>query len=196
LIGLLIDVSGSMLQSAIGGRAETISRLQAFQEAFADFAKKTKTAMPAQNMGGAVQVFAYGFGFGGPLEMIAEQGLGGPFASLAEAFLGGSKKVSKVRDLLADGDDAPTVSINDLADNWEQYKTRLLNLGLKMGGSTPMAEGFDVVIDRFHREEEKGPFAIKILFVLSDGMPDGEPFEKVREDIISKAEFLKAIILL
>ncbi len=155
LIGLLVDVSGSMTTSIQNQSADTENRLQSFQNALEAMAKSTH-ATNAET----VQLFAYGFGFGNPLS----------------ALLG--RDGAPVQDLIEGVAPSPTVTLGYLANNWQSFSEHIRNRALSMFGATPMLEAFRMVSRRFDEEVARTAFSGKILFVLSDGDPtDGEPMD-------------------
>ncbi|MCP4373512.1 MAG: TIR domain-containing protein [Deltaproteobacteria bacterium] len=163
LVGLLIDVSGSMTSSIDNVSGQTENRLQSFQNALGDLAAKAQK-LSSKDSGELLKLFAYGFGFG----------------NLLGAIFGGASS-PPVRDLLEGASSASsTVGINRLSKDWEQYKAHVEGLAIKMFGATPMLEGVDSVYKRFKKEERRQDYCGKILFILSDGDPtDATPNEVV-----------------
>jgi hypothetical protein len=108
LVGLAVDVSGSMA-GAIGNPAGASgSRLDAVRESVRDLARRGRDLIAdGQDTQSAVRVFAYGFGFGNPISVIL--GRVGP----------------KVRDLLALEGSSGLVSVVDLANQWDIYEEHL-----------------------------------------------------------------------
>jgi len=166
LLGLLVDVSGSMVASIGTNDREQQSRLESFESAFDEMVSKA-AEMSRQGVGARisplVRLFCYGFGFGGP------------FAAFFEASL------EDVRDLLdIPGEESPTVSIDYLAAHSEKYKQHIKSLVPEMFGATPMLSAFAKTRDRIRRELEflavSGP---PILFVASDGDPTDGSFDDV-----------------
>jgi hypothetical protein len=175
LVGLLIDVSGSMMASIENRHGETKSRLESFRDSFEDLVQKAKNLSQegtSEKVAPLLKIFAYGFGFGG----------------LMSAFLGRSGP--DVRDLLElSGSQTTTISIDHLAHNWTKYKSHIEGLGKQMLGGTPMAAGFKIVQDRFRAElAHKSYTGEPVLFVLSDGMPS--PPDSSQE-VIRVAEEIK-----
>jgi len=104
-----------------------------------------------------VALFAYGFGFGGPLLAL---GLEDPAEEVQDLF--------RLRNR---GD--TTLRLDFLADNWSVYRRHFNQLSRNMLGSTPMREGLAVVRNRLSRElASKHYTGAPILFFLSDGMPN------------------------
>jgi uncharacterized protein YegL len=167
LVGLLIDVSGSMTSSIQNQRGESLNRLQSFQEALGDLAQKAKAYLK-DSMRDLIRIFAYGFGFGNPLSFILKGG-GSP-----------------VRDLLRmPGEESSTVGITHIADRWQEYKSHVESLALEMFGATPMLEAFEIAEKRFQKEVEKIEYSGRILFVLSDGDPTDASPDRV-SDVASR----------
>ncbi|AYL97325.1 TIR domain-containing protein [Mucilaginibacter celer] len=179
LVGILVDVSGSMMSAIENKSGNTISRLESFRDALEDLVKKASIlsrANSSERIAPLINIFSYGFGFGGILS----------------AFFG--SKGPKVRDLL----DTPftsntTVAIDQLANNWRDYKNHLEKLAREMLGDTPMKEGFQAVFSRFEFELRNKSYAEgPVLFVLSDGDPTDSAYHD-RSDIISIAEKIKRL---
>lgn len=166
LVGLLVDVSGSMRDSINNASGESLNRLQGFEKALEDLAAKAK-AMSTKRGAGLVRIFAYGFGFNNPVSV----------------FLRG--RGPNVRDLLSS---SSTVSLDQLSENWSDYQSRVKDLAIEMFGSTPMGEGFRVVRERFSKELRTRSYSDSpVLFVLSDG----EPTDAKADEILRQAETLK-----
>lgn len=172
LVGLLVDVSGSMTTAMENRSGQSLNRLQAFEQSLGELAKKAKSLSGDGQGAGDVQLFAYGFGFGNPLAAIF--GRSGP----------------AVRDLLSGASRSDSlVSIEQLADDWRRYKDNVASLAVEMFGATPMVEGFEVAIARIRAEEQRRRFSGKMLFVLSDGEPtDGNGRDVMRRVTALKGE--------
>jgi hypothetical protein len=161
LVGLLIDVSGSMA-SSIKNSKYPQNRLESFRDALDHLVRKHASAVESQEHGSTAELFAYGFGFGNPLNRLF--GKQGPL----------------VRDLLLlPGMTKSTVDVATLGKEWQRYKSHVEGLATEMLGSTPMKEGLITIRDRFQAEAGH-PKANRILFLLSDGEPDS-PAEQVIE---------------
>jgi hypothetical protein len=118
LVGILVDVSGSMTTSINNASGESLNRLQSFEKSLGEFAAKARN-MSRGKEEGLVRVFAYGFGFGNPLAMFLRGG--GP----------------KVRDLLLkNGETSSTISLDYLAEKWSEYQTHVKAMALEMFGDT------------------------------------------------------------
>lgn len=176
LVGLLIDVSASMLSSIRNTSGPTQTRLESLRDALDDLVEQGKKLCQDEANKEIIplfKLFAYGFGFGNPLSVLL--GNRGP----------------KVRDLLdLPGASVSTVAIDRLVYNWDTYKSHVVNMGRHMLGDTPMLEAFKVVKERFKREKEEGLITDPpILFILSDG----EPTDSTPEAILRAADDLKAM---
>lgn len=174
LIGILIDVSGSMTTSIRNKKGQTTTRLESFRdslEGLVNEAKELSREGVSDKIAPLVKVFAYGFGFG----------------NILSALFGSSGLA--VRDLLRlQGTDSSTVSIDKLAENWSQYRQHVEGLATQMLGSTPMGEGFRIARERFRRAVSEGTFSGQpVLFVLSDG----EPTDAHGSEIVQLAEQLR-----
>ncbi|MDC8447987.1 MAG: VWA domain-containing protein [Nitrospira sp.] len=169
LVGLLVDVSGSMISAIENKSRGTLTRLQSFQEAFGDLASKAQQISTSVT-GDRPLLFAYGFGFGNPLSALF--GSPGP----------------GVRDLL-DGArlGSSTVGVSQLASKWSDFRSHVEAQAFQMFGATPMLEGIQAVTERFRSEHRGRTHAGKVLFLLSDGEPTDAP----PEQIIAAARALK-----
>ena len=125
LVGLLVDVSGSMMSSISNPGGPSQNRLQAFQEALEQLAANFQSSADNEGRDGLIELFAYGFGFGNALSVI----------------FGGSGP--SVQDLLSGlrGANNP-VELDQLARDWQAFKAHVEGQATKMFGSTPMVEGF------------------------------------------------------
>ena len=87
LVGLLIDVLGSMTTSLNNSSGQSLNRLQGFQAALEKFASRAKEISQGQEEG-RVKFFAYGFGFGNPVAaFLGSSGASGSFGSWAKLML-------------------------------------------------------------------------------------------------------------
>jgi|GEM_PF-2590847 len=179
LIGILVDVSGSMMSSIENKSGNTTSRLESFRDALEDLVKKAATLSKAnsnERIAPLIKLFAYGFGFGG----------------LLSAFFG--SRGANVRDLLETHFTRnSTVAIDQLANRWHDYKLHLERLAREMLGDTPMKEGLQQAYQRFEYELENNSYNNEpVLFILSDGEPT-DSHSSGYSDIISIAEKLKKL---
>lgn len=163
LVGILVDVSGSMMTSIENRRGRTTTRLESFRDSLEDLVREAKELSregTTEMIAPLVHVFAYGFGFG----------------NILSAFFGPSGP--SVRDLLTlPGELGSTVPIDRLANNWTRYKNHVEGLASQMLGNTPMEEGFRIAMKRLRHEMSQGSYSGQpVLFVLSDGEPtDARP---------------------
>jgi hypothetical protein len=164
LIGLLVDVSGSMRSSIRNPSGDAINRLESFRASLDELVarggrlSKTEQETPQQ----VARLFAYGFGFGNPLAL---------------AF-GGSPL--PVRDLLElPGEETSTVPIDVLSNRWSEYRDNVESMALEMFGDTPMAAGLSEAGERFGREVNQAPYDQTVLFLLSDGQPTDASFDEI-----------------
>lgn len=161
LVGLLVDVSGSMTSALENKSGGSVNRLESFQSALGDLAAKAQQ-LSASTSGDRLLLFAYGFGFGNPLS----------------AFFGSSGPA--VRDLLKGvRSGGSTVGISELASDWNRFKRHVEGQALQMFGATPMLDGIRTVAGRFHEETDKHDFCGRVLFLLSDGEPTDASAEQV-----------------
>ncbi len=170
LVGLLVDVSGSMMSAIENKSGGTLNRLQSFQAAFGDLASKAQQ-LSTPVVGDRLLLFAYGFGFGNPLSV----------------FFGSPGPV--VRDLL-DGarPGSSTIGVSELASKWSHFRSHVEGQASSMFGSTPMLKGIQAVTQRFDNEQRGRTHAGKVLFLLSDGEPDKD---EPPTQIIAAARALK-----
>lgn len=175
LIGLLVDVSGSMMSSIRSVSGPSKARLESFRDALDNLVEEGKKLCrdeANQEIIPLFQLFAYGFGFG----------------NLVTILLG--NKGPKVRDLLdIPGASDSTIAVDRLAEHWEQYKAHVRSLAKQMLGDTPMLEAVQIIKQRFAREREIRTITEPpILFVLSDG----EPTDSGSDEVVKAFEELKA----
>lgn len=165
LVGLAVDVSGSMGEAIDNPAGPGGNRLQAVRESVRDLARRGRDLVEdGQDAESAVRVFAYGFGFGNPISVILGRG-GAP-----------------VRELLALPGENGLVSVVDLANRWDVYEDHLTKLARHMLGSTPMLEGLRRARDRFIAELPAKEYRLPpVLFLLSDGVPDSGTAPEVRQ---------------
>jgi hypothetical protein len=170
LVGLLVDVSGSMSSSMNNESGSSLNRLQSFQNSLRELGEKAQ-ALSGRHRG-LIKIFAYGFGFGNLLSFLSND------------------KGPQVRDLLDKSDEREsTITLDYLADHWAIYQDHIHGLAQYMFGSTPMGEGFHKIADRFQFEWKKHKkIYLSILFVLSDG----EPTDESPESIVKLAENLRS----
>jgi hypothetical protein len=170
ILGIVVDVSGSML-SAMGGSTGGPNRLEAFRDSLRRNASKVDELSQGalDQTSRSVFLFAYGFGFGG---------LG--------SFL---RPGPDVRDLLKTGPGGnSTISLHELALNWDEWEAHLTGLAVAMFGNTPMVRGLKEAADRLRKEMERGPlFGPPIIFLLSDG----DPTDGSAEDVVRAADTLR-----
>lgn len=174
LLGILVDVSGSMTESIHNEGNATMTRLESVRsslEALVQEAKSLSTESSEKRQQSIAKLFVYAFGFGNPLARLLGSG-------------------SDVRDLLQLHPGAEsTLSVEELASDWQTYKSHVETLVLQMFGSTPMGEAFRLAQNRFLKEMAKDEFAKQpVLFVLSDG----EPTDASEAEIVEIAKSIRA----
>jgi hypothetical protein len=173
LLGLLTDVSGSMATSIQNDSRPGRSRLDSLRDSLDDLIARA-AKLCVEGVGGNVsprmRLFAYGFGFGGPLAF----------------FLGGG---DSVQDLLSLGSGPESaVGIDELARDWQIYRDHIGGLVPKMGGDTPMTAAFRIAKARVKHELSLRSYSgSPILFVVSDGVPT----DASTNDVIELARDLK-----
>jgi hypothetical protein len=159
LVGLAIDVSGSMTQSIHNAKGPSLNRLEAFRESLQKLAERGRSLARKDSAAAAaplVHLFAYGFGFGNPISVLL------------------GRRGAPARDLLLlEERETSLTSIVDLADHWTRYEAHLKDLAVDMFGSTPMLEALELARDRFDLELRRRHYQeTTVLFLLSDGMPN------------------------
>ena len=170
ILGILVDVSGSML-SAMGGRAGGQNRLEAFRDSL----RRTAAHVDDLSQGAldktsqSVFLFGYGFGFGG---------LG--------SFL---RPGPDVRDLLqVDQSKSSSIPLHDIALNWDRWEAHLTELAFAMFGNTPMVGGLKTATERLRKEmEAQILFGPPLIFFLSDG----DPTDGTADDVVKAAAALR-----
>lgn len=162
LVGLLVDVSGSMMSAIENKSGAALNRLQGFQAALRDLVDKApKPAATGET--DRLLLFAYGFGFNNPLSFL----FGGSGPPVRDLFLG----------VIPTGES--TIGISALSKSWGELENHVTSMAKQMFGATPMLEGFTAVQQRFKDEGRCRRLAGCILFVLSDGAPTDAPPERV-----------------
>jgi len=162
LVGILVDVSGSMTTAIRNTRGDMENRLQSFQKALGELALRAKT-ISSGSVPDLVKVFAYGFGFGNPVSRVLW-----PTPSVVDLFDKPGASYS-------------TVGLSYLSDHWQEYKTHVERLAKTMFGDTPMRKGLSIAKARFEHEEQTTSYSGKILFILSDGVPTDATVDAVAE---------------
>ncbi|PNY34974.1 hypothetical protein C2E31_20575 [Rhodopirellula baltica] len=170
LVGLLVDVSGSMTSSIRNSSGPSQNRLQSFQSALGNLAERAK-ALSGKESGDRVKLFAYGFGFGNPLGAFFSTFSSPPVRDLLEGAARGST----------------TIGVNELANDWQRYKSHVEGLALKMFGATPMLEGVQTVAKRIAAEKKRINPSGTVLFFLSDG----EPTDSTPDAVVKAVESLR-----
>ena len=176
LIGILVDVSASMVSAIQNDAGVKQNRLEAFQASLSELAQTASSSGIASRQGN-LRVFAYGFGFG----------------NIASIIFGSSPPVV---DLLEGAADDSTVCITELAENWQRYQEHVESLVTKMFGSTPMLAAFKIANERFRTDIQRLRPSLNVLFVLSDGDPtdDDGDFNSILSEVrILKKQGVKII---
>ncbi|GAA2065335.1 hypothetical protein GCM10009839_91190 [Catenulispora yoronensis] len=169
LLGLLVDVSGSMIKSLIaspdGSQQTRIDSVRESLNGLVERAIVYCTAPSSADILPKLGIFAYGFGFGNPWSFLS--GWSGP----------------PVVDLLdLPGRRSSTLGVGELAGDWSAVQEYDRTLMRHMGGVTPMFKALTLARDRIAQERAARAWTDQpVLFVLSDGMPtDAEPAEILR----------------
>jgi hypothetical protein len=166
LVGLAVDVSGSMTESMRPSSGGEVNRLRSVLNSFRDMVRGHKAASLAK-------LFAFGFGFE---NRIANYG------SLASMFLKVElpPKVGQgdVRDLLDLAGFSPSTRfLAQIGTEWEELERGLLLHKLDMAGRTPMRQCMEAMQARFRSEAESyRGMPVSFLLIVTDGeSTDGDP---------------------
>jgi hypothetical protein len=186
LLGLAIDISGSMQESVRNPAGPDENRLQAVLQSLKRLSGAGADWRQDPQLAGAmdlVKVFAYGFGFANRAADL------GALASLAGRWLPSMPPPpaavhrGEVRDLLEiAGLGQCAVPLKVLGERWSQVEERLWDQRFDLFGKTPMRRAMIAVRDRFH-EEFRAYRGVprSLLIVVSDGeSTDGSPVDDCR----------------
>lgn len=157
LVGVLIDVSGSMAEQLRNQQGLTERRLKRVQESIDDLVIRARTWRDehSANESRSFAIFVYGFGLG----------------NLRDILMG--RTVPPVANLLAEDPlDHCVVSSDTLLDNWAVYRNRIQNYTGSMLGATPMVEALETVGRLITKELGSAAYATDpLLLIISDGLP-------------------------
>ncbi len=187
VLGVAIDVSGSMqtaIQNDGGGQR---NRLEGVLDAVRDLARRyrAESALPELASGTELaKLFAYGFGFADRAEKYGKLG------ALAQRLLKEAPPIPSrvfrgaVRDLLEiAGVEPHTLSLKELDSRWSEIERGLWEQRMDLFGTTQMRAAMETVAERF--AAELAPYAgtpHSALFLVSDGeSKDGSPLEACRK---------------
>lgn len=153
LIGFLVDISGSMLQSIKNEYGRTETKIEGFFNSLEHLIEKATDICKDEDNNKILpflHVFALGFGY-----------------NSLEGFIYGGEKL---KNLLYTSSNSETISIDELSFNWEiqkKYFTELFGFGV-FPGPSPMLEGIQKALNLFSNDD--GVYTNpRILFILSDG---------------------------
>jgi len=161
LVGLLVDVSGSMSEKIKNEAGESSTRLQTLQNSIDDLIIRARQYCESRDEDPATtfHFFCLGFGFGNVLSRAC------------------GRDVPGVRNLLAiDSDKDVVVDAKELLDNWKVYRANIISLTRDMLGATPMVEAFTRAESIF--KSVFTPYRYRdqpILLIVSDGFPTDPP---------------------
>jgi hypothetical protein len=234
LLGLAVDLSGSMRDSIRNNSGGAMTRLEGFRRSLDRVIGDTVSALKSNNGSGPlVRLFAYGFGFSrksirfadllslvrvsndlitsSEIERLKQkhteavrrkyEGMAGKygdvgnllrpfFPAVVEGLAQGARERAEaeikelvVSDITATISDAlkelgdSTLTIQEVADLWQQSGGALQNADQLIFGETPMCAALRAVKERFDVELQRSPRnTLATLFLLSDGIPtDGSP---------------------
>lgn len=187
VLGIAVDVSGSMQASIKNDRGPEANRLQAVFDSLKSMASAKVNEQQDTDFSDAsqmVRVFAYGFGFADRASDF------GSLASLASRFLNVSvpsppSRVYRggVRDLFQmAGLGDRSILLGELGRRWSELESRLWEQRFDLFGETPMREALAAIRKRFQLEFKAYPgLPRSALLVISDGeSTDGSPIEECR----------------
>jgi hypothetical protein len=187
VLGVAIDVSGSMqtaIQNDAGGQK---NRLEGVLDAVRDLARRYRAESASPEFADKrdlAKVFAFGFGFA---DRAAKFGrLGG----LAQRFMKDAPPIPSqvfrgaVRDLLeVAGVEPHTLSLKEIDSRWSLIEGRLWEQRIDLFGTTQMRAALETVVERFAAEfTPQAGTPHSVLFLVSDGeSKDGSPLEACRK---------------
>ena len=162
LIGILVDVSASMLESFENKDGNNQNRLQSFQNSMEDLVKSAKQyclGTDGKTISPLFKIFVYGFGFGNMLSILLKG------------------QVEKVKSLILPKMGRDVLTVNELVEDWENSKKYVTSLINEMFGNTPMYEALKIAKAKITQEKQKTNLTFPIiLFIVSDGEPsDAQP---------------------
>ncbi|MCI0458060.1 MAG: toll/interleukin-1 receptor domain-containing protein [Gemmataceae bacterium] len=187
VLGVAIDVSGSMqtaIQNDAGGQR---NRLEGVLDAVRDLAHRYRTESASPEVAGSrelAKLFAYGFGF-------ADRAVKyGKLGALAQRFINDAPPIPSqvfrgaVRDLLeVAGVEPHTLSLKEIDSQWSLIEGRLWEQRIDLFGTTQMRVAMEAVAERFAAEfTPHAGTPHSALFLVSDGeSKDGSPLEACRK---------------
>ena len=184
VLGLAIDVSGSMQTAILNDGLGEKNRLEEVLGAICDLARRYRVESVSPDVAGIrelVKLFAYGFGFADRAAKYAKLG------ALAQRLMKGAPPIpsrifhGSVRDLLdLAGIQPQTLSLKEIDSCWSMIERRLWDQRIDLFGTTQMRAAMERVAERF--AAEFAPHAAgtphSALFLVSDGeSKDGSPLE-------------------
>jgi hypothetical protein len=157
LVGILVDVSGSMAKQLQNERGQTLDRLQRVQESLDDLMIRARAWRDDHKLDDTRRfgIFVYAFGL----------------SNLRDLILG--TKAPTVANLLSDNPIEDCVISSDLLlDGWSTYRDRIRSYIPSMLGATPMVRAFERAEQVITRELRTNDYeSDPVLLVLSDGLP-------------------------
>jgi hypothetical protein len=187
VLGVVIDVSGSMqmaIQNDAGGEK---NRLEGVLDAVRDLARRYRAESASPELADKrdlAKLFAYGFGFA---DRAAKYG---KLGALAQRFLKDAPPIPSqifhgpVRDLLeVAGLEPHTLSLKDIESRWSEIESRLWEQRIDLFGATQMRAAMEKVEERYAVEfTPQASTPHSALLLVSDGeSKDGSPLEACRK---------------
>lgn len=175
LVGLLIDVSGTMKKSIKSADGQTNSRMESFKKSFDELIRKAIELCKKPNSDeivSLVKIFVLGFGF----------------VDIKGLLFG--RKQDKIRSLLRrDENGSDVLLVKNIADDWEEHQKHIENISLNMFGDTPIFQALKEA-EYIMNSESENIHGSPILFILSDGN-NGEPSDSTASELVILADKIK-----
>lgn len=186
LMGVAIDVSGSMQTAIQNEEGDQRNRLAVVLDAVRDLSRRYRSVGESPEVVASAtlaKLFAYGFGF-------ADRALKyGKLGALAQRFIKDSPPIparvfrGAVRDLFeVAGIESHTLTLKEIDSQWQTIESRLWDQRMDLFGATQMRAALEMIAERFNSEFASYPsLPHSVLFLISDGKSkDGSPLEACR----------------
>jgi len=172
IVGLALDVSGSMsasLQNPGGGQ---LSRLDGIRNAIDEIvveAQRLTEGTSSEGIEPAVSFFALAFGMQIPGHKVCDLFRVLEVQQDRSRYSGQGAILQALRD-------ERTLTLQELRQKWSSFRDGIRGTNEYMGGGTPMREAFELANSRFRGAILGVPGPKLMLFVVSDGQSgDGDP---------------------
>jgi len=184
LLGILVDVSASMVESFENKDGNNQNRLESFQNSMEDLVKSAKQyclGTDGKTISPLFKIFVYGFGFGNMLSILLKG------------------QIEKVKSLIIPKMGRDVLTVNELVEDWESNKKYVTSLVSDMFGNTPMYEALKTAKTKIIQEKQNTNLTFPIiLFIVSDGEPsDAQPHQilSLIEDIKKENVLIVSVFL-